>query len=119
VALVDGQIHRFAGGPARVVKVWGRIRELHEVPEVLDRAVPAPAVDVPHERRTVGRSENRCAATDVNGAGGITRVLVELSRGCRLHDLPREPALEADALTLDVCPGVLQQDQRVGISAEI
>ena len=36
-----------------------------------------------------------------------------------MHDLPREPALEADALTLDVCPGVLQQDQRVGISAEI
>ena len=70
VPLVDRQVDRLAHRAARVVQERGRVGELHEVPEVLDRAVAAAPVEVAHERGAVGRRKHGGAAPDVHGRPG-------------------------------------------------
>ena len=119
VPLVDRQVHRLAHRPAAVVEVRAQVGELHEVAEVLDRPVAAAAVQVAHERRAVGRREDRGVAADPHAALRVAGVLDELVRGARLDDLPAHPAREPDALALDVRAGVAEQLERVGVAAEL
>ncbi len=87
VPLVHGQVDRLAHRAAGVVQERRHVRELHEVPEVLDRAVAAAAVEVAHERRSVGRREHGRVAAEVHGVRRVARELVELARGGRLDQL--------------------------------
>ena len=65
VPLVDGHVDRLAHRSAGVVEPRGRVRELHEVAEVLDRAVAPTLVEVAHERGAVrGREDRPLAAED-------------------------------------------------------
>ena len=59
VALVHRHVDRLADRPAAVVEVRAHVRELHEVAEVLDRAVAPAVVEVADERRAVVRGEDR------------------------------------------------------------
>ena len=95
------------------------VRELHEVAEVLDRAVAPAAVQVAHERRAVVRREDRVHPADLDVARLVARVLGELPRRGRLDDLPAHAARETDALALDVGAGVAEQPKRVGVAAEL
>ena len=119
VALVDGQVDRLADRPARVVEPRRDVRELHEVAEVLDRPVAATAVEVANERRSVCRSEDRVRAAEHDAALRVPGELGELARRGRLHELSAHPAREADALAVDVRPGVAEEHERIGCVAEI
>jgi hypothetical protein len=48
--LFTRDVDRLAHGPAAVVEVRREVRQLHQVLEVLDRAVSAAAIEVAHER---------------------------------------------------------------------
>ncbi len=111
VALVDGDVHRLADRAAAVVEVRREVRQLHEVAEVLDRAVAAAAVQVADERRPVVGREHRVRSADLDVVRLVARVLRELSWRGRLDDLATHPAREPDPLALDVGAGVGEQPQ--------
>ena len=119
VALVDRQVDRLADGPAAVVQVGRQVGQLHEVAEVLDGPVAAPAVQVAHERRAVGRREDRAHAADVDVARRVAGDLPEVVRGGGLDDGPAHAAREADPLAVDVGAGLAQQAQGVRVAAEV
>ena len=119
VALVDGEVDRLADRPARVVEPRRDVRELHEVPEVLDRPVAASPVEVAHERRPVGGGEDRVRAAEDDTALRVPGELRELAGSGRLHELSAQPAREADALAVDVRPGVAEERERIGGVAEV
>jgi hypothetical protein len=93
------------------------VGELHEVPEILDRAVPAAAVEFADEGGTVGRREHGGGAADVHGRPA--RVLVELARRGRLDQLAGEAAREPHALAFDLAAGLGEQLVRVRSLTEI
>ena len=119
VALVHGQIDRLADRPARVVEPRRDVRELHEVPEVLDRPVAAAPVEVAHERRPVRRSEDRVRAAEHDAALRVPGELGEFAGSGRLHELSADATREADALAVDVRPGVAEERERIGCVAEV
>ena len=80
VALVHRQVDRLADRAARVVEPRRDVRELHEVAEVLDRPVAAPAVEVAHERRPVGGREDRVLPAEDDVVRPVPRDLRELAR---------------------------------------
>ena len=102
VALVDRQVDGLADGAAGMVEPGRGVREPHEVPEVLDRPVPAPVVEIADERRSVGGGEDRVGAAEDDAVLGVPCELGELARRRRLHELPREAAREADTLSVDL-----------------
>ena len=113
VALVDRHVDRLADRPAAVVEVRAHVGELHEVAEVLDRAVAPAVVEVADERRAVVRGEDGVHPADLDVVRLVPGVLGELARRGRLDDLAGQPAREADPLALDVGAGVAEQAQRV------
>ena len=62
------------------------VGQLHEVAEVLDRAVAPPVVQVADERRAVVRGEDRVHPADLDVPLRVPRVLGELARRARLDD---------------------------------
>src|SRR5581483_6620987 len=117
--LVDRQVDRLTHRAAGVVQVRREVRELDDVAEVLDRPVPASAVEVAHERRPVRGSEHGRVAPDPNAVGRVPRLLDELRRRARLHDAPAHPPREPNALALNVGAGLSQRGERLGIAAEL
>ena len=75
VALVHRHVRRLAHCPARVVKPRGRLRQLDEIAEVLDRAIAAAAVEIHHEGRAVGGREDDVVAADLDGVLRVACVL--------------------------------------------
>ena len=118
VALVDRDVDRLADGSAAVVEVRRGVGQLHEVPEVLDRAVTPAVVEVAHERRAVVRCEYRVHPADLDVVGVVACVLGELARGAGLDDLAAHPAGEADQLAVDVGAGVTQRPEGIRVAAE-
>ena len=116
---MTGHVDRLADRPAGVVEVGRDVGQLHEVAEVLDRAVAPAAVEVAHERRAVVRREDRVHPADLDVPLRVARVLGELARRGRLDDLAAHPAREADPLAVDVGAGVAQQAEGVGVAAEL
>jgi hypothetical protein len=116
VALVHRQVDRLTDGPARVVKERRRERELHEVPEVLDGAVPPAAVEVPHERRPVRGCEHGVHAADLDGVGGVASVLGERRGGRRPDELPAHARREPNPLAVDVGAPLAQGGQGLGVA---
>ena len=90
VPLVHRKVDRLAHRAARVVQERRRVRELHEVAEVLDRAVAAATVEVADERRAVRRREHGRRAPQVDGVRRVAGDLVELARRRRLDELAGE-----------------------------
>ena len=119
VALVDRHVDRLADRPAGVVEVGRDVGQLHEVAEVLDRAVAPAAVEVADERRAVVRREDRVHPADLDVALGVARVLGELARRGGLDDRAAHPAREPDALAVDVGAGLAQQSEGLGVAAEV
>ena len=119
VPLVDRQVDGLADRPARVVEVRRGVRELHEVAEVLDRAVAAAVLEIAHERGAVRRGEHRARAADLHRVRRVPRDLGEGAGRGRLYELPCEPAREADTLAVDLCASFLQQRAGVGRLAEV
>ena len=119
VPLVHGHVDRLADRAAAVVEVRRQIGQLHEVAEVLDRAVAAAAVEVAHEGRAVVRREDGVRIADPDAPLGVPCVLGEHARRGGLDDLAAHPAREADALALDVGTGILEQAQRLGVAPEL
>ncbi len=119
VALVHRHVDRLADGPAAVVEVRAHVGELHEVAEVLDRAVAPAVVEVADERRAVVRGEDGCGAADLDAVGGVSGELGELARGRRLDDLAAHAAREPDPFALDVGAGLAEQAQGVRVATEL
>ena len=119
VALVDRHVDRFADRPAAVMQMRRQVGQLHEVAEVLDRAVAPAVVQVAHERRAVVRGEDRRVAADPDVVRLVPGVLDELARRGCLDDLAAHPAREAHALALDVGSAVAQDAERLGVVAEL
>src|SRR3954451_5154709 len=119
VPLVDRQIDRLADRAARVVQERRHVRKLHEVAEVLDRAVATATLEIADERRAVGRREDGGGCTEVHGGGRVARVLVELLGRRRLNELSRESSREANPFTVDVAAGLSQEFVCVGRLAEV
>ncbi len=87
--------------PPRVVEVRASVGQLHEVAEVLDRAVAPAVVEVAHERRAVVRREDRVRRRrSATFRSRVAGVLGELARRGRLDDLAAHAAREADPLAL-------------------
>jgi hypothetical protein len=76
-----------------MVQPRGRLRQLHEVAEILDRAVPAALVEVHDERAAVGRREDHVPAADPHVVGRVAGNLRELGR-CGLQNLAQHPGFE-------------------------
>ena len=114
VALVDGQIDRFADGASGMVEPGRQVGELDEVAEVLDRAVPSPIVEVTDERRSVRRREDGVPASEHDVVRRIARDLGELPGRGRLDQRTAEPAWETHALAVDVGAGSAVEVERVG-----
>jgi hypothetical protein len=118
VALVHGHVDRLAHRTTRVVHPGRDEGQLHEVLEVLDRAVAAASVDVVHERRAVDGSEHGPVAADFDIAGGIAGMLgVGRRRGAA--EGAGEALGKADAATLTVGAGGREQSVRARIVAEL
>ena len=66
MALVDRHVDRLADRAAGMVQPGRGLRELHEVAEILDRAVAAALVEVHDEGRAVGRREDDALAADLD-----------------------------------------------------
>ena len=69
MALIDRQIDRLAHCATRMVHVRAHISELHEILEVLDRAIAAAFVEIMHEGRTINGCENRILAANLHITG--------------------------------------------------
>ena len=80
MALVHGQVDRLANRAAGMVHERRHIGELHEVPEVLDRAVAAALVEIVDEGRAVDRREDEVVAADLDVALGVAGVLDVIGR---------------------------------------
>ena len=77
------------------------IGELHEIAEILDRAVAPALVEIVDERRAVVGREHRRLAADLHAALGVAGVLgVDGGRG--RAELLGQPLGKAHALALDV-----------------
>src|SRR5262249_36352533 len=85
------------------------VRELHEVPEVLDRAVAAAAVEVADEGGAVRGREDRPLPAEGHAALRVPGDLRELLRRRCLYEPACEAAWEADALAVAVRSCVAQQ----------
>ena len=107
VTLVDGNVRRFAYRAAGMMQPGTHVREFDEIPEVLERAIAATAIDIAHERRPVRRRKHGCTAADRDRARGIARVLDELCRRRAFDDLSSQPYRDAHPLTFDIRPGFL------------
>ena len=66
--------------PAGVVQGRRQPGQLHEITEILDRAVAPAFVQVAHEGRTVDRREHRMVAADFHRAFRVAGILGELRR---------------------------------------
>ncbi len=119
VPLVDGDVDRLADSPSRVVDPRRGVGELHEVPEVFDRAVAAAAVEVADERGAVCRGEDRPLTAEFDVVRAIPRDLDELLRGRRLHKRPAETSREPDALSIDRCACSREELERVRRAVEL
>ena len=113
VPLVHRHVHRLADRAARVVQPRRRVRELHEVAEVLDRPVAAPAVEVAHERRPVRRGEDRALPAEDDVVRPVPRHLRELARSGRPDERAAQPAREPHALALHVRARLQEELERV------
>ena len=109
--LVDGQIDRFADGAARMMDERREIGELHEIAEVLDRAIAPTLVEIMHEGRAVVGREDHGVAADDDVARGVPRVLHITGRG-RCAELAGEAAGKAHPLALDFATGPFEQGER-------
>ena len=119
VTLVHREVDRFADRSAGVVEPGRDVRELHEVPEVLDRPVASSVVEVAHERRPVRGREDRVLPTEDDAALGVSRDLRELARRRRLHELTAHATREAHALAVDLGTCVAEELDRIGRVAEV
>ncbi len=88
VSLVDRDVDRLAHRAPRHVHVWTLVRQLHEVPEVVDRAVAAALVDVVDEGRAVGGHEHGGVATDLHAVFRIASVVCVDGGSVGCDDLP-------------------------------
>ena len=95
------------------------VRELHEVPEVLERPVAAPVVEVADERAAVVRARGPCTGSPIwTLRCRVAGVLGVRLRRARLDDLAAHAARELDQLALDVRAGVRERLQRLRVAAE-
>ena len=99
MALVDGQVDRLADRSARMVDVRAHIGELHEIAEILDRAVAAALVEVVDEGRAVVRREDGRLAADLDAA------LADCGRpGCIARERSRSAARARPRESARACP---------------
>ena len=109
--LLTGHVDRLADRPAGVVEVRRGVGQLHQVAEVLDRAVAPAAVEVADERRAVVRGEDRVHPADLDVPLRVAGELGELARGRGLDDPAAHPAREADPDAVDVGAGTAERAQ--------
>src|SRR3546814_4154207 len=76
--LVHRQVDGLADGAAGMVDPGRGIGELHEIAEILDRAVAPALLQIAHEGRTVGWREDGVGAADLDRSRRVTGVLGEL-----------------------------------------
>ena len=119
VPLVDRHVDRLADRAAGVVQPRRRVRELHEVAEVLDRPVPAAAVEVADERRAVGRREDRPVPAEDDVVRAVPGDLGELRRRRRLDERAAQAAREPHPLAVDGRACVREELERVGRAVEL
>ena len=118
MALVDRHVDRLADRAAGMVQPGRGLRELHEVAEILDRAVAAALVEIHDEGRAVGRREDDALAADLHRLGRVARMLGELRRR-GLQDLAQHARLEPHQHAVDLRAGPLPMLERCRIVAEL
>ena len=119
VPLVDRHVDRLADRAAGVVQPRRRVGELHEVAEVLDRPVPAAAVEVADERRAVGRREDRPVPAEDDVVRAVPGDLRELRRRRRLDERAAQAAREPHPLAVDGRARRREELERVGRVVEL
>ena len=118
MALVYRHVGRLADRAAGVVQPGAGIRQLDEVLKVRQCAVAPAAVEVHHERRTIGRREHHAVAADLHRPRRVAGVLGELAwRG--LEDLAQMPGLETHAHAVHLCAGLSEHRQAVVVVADV
>ena len=100
-----------------MVDIGAEVGELHEILEVLDRAVAAALVEVADEGRAVVWREHHGVAADQHVALRIAGVL-HVARWRRRAKLSREPARKAHPFALDVAARPAKKLKRAGKAAE-
>ena len=108
VALVDGDVDRFAHGAAGVVQPRRGVRELDEVLEVDERSVPSTAGEVAHERRAVRRREHDVVAADLDRPIRVAGVLRERARRGRAQRTHMS-RVEAHSIAVDRRAGLAEE----------
>ena len=68
VALRDRNVAGLAGHEAAVMQSGQVLRQLHQLLEIVERAIAPPALQIAHEGRPINRSENLVASTDAHAA---------------------------------------------------
>ncbi len=118
MALVHRQVDRFANGAAGVVHPWRHVGQLHEIAEILDRAVAPAVVEIRDEGRAVDRREHKVVTADFHASGRIARVLGELG-GRRLDEFLKHALRKTDPLAINLRAGRLPDVQNLRILAEL
>jgi len=118
VPLVHRHVDRLADRTARMVQPGRCLRELHEIAEILDRAVAAAVVEIHHEGRAVSRSKHHRLAADFDRARRVARVLRE-DRRRGLQHLAQQARFEPDQRVVDICAGAPPMIQRHRVIAEL
>ena len=117
VALVGGQVDRFADHAARMMQPRQGLVQLHEFDEIGVGGIAAAAVEIVHERRSPRGAEHRGIAAKLHVIGGIARMLDELAWRRGLDGAAAEARLEAHPRALNVASRVMEdrQDFRIAV----
>ena len=118
MALVDRHVDGLAEGAAGMMQGRRLVDQLHQVAEVLDRAITPAAVEIADERRSVDRGEDRRVAADVDAAVPIPGQLIEFP-GRRPQKGAGEAAGQTHAFAVDIGARVAPQRQRLFVLAEL
>ena len=119
VALVDRQVNGLADGASRVVQPGRHVRQLDEIPEVLNGRIASALVQIVDKGRAVGGHQHGILAADHHTALRVSGVL-GVAGGCAgLDDRSTEPGGEAHPGAVDLGPGVPEQVQHLGIIEEV
>ncbi|MGD0714687.1 MAG: hypothetical protein ABSB24_10950 [Gaiellaceae bacterium] len=113
MARVERPVVRLADRAAGRVELGERLRELHEVLEVVVGRI-APLEPLAHERAAVDGGEDHVLAADVDAPLGVARLQVELGR--RLRHLLEDPVgVEPDDVAVDRLARLREVVDRLGM----
>ena len=111
VPLVHRHVRGLDNCAAGMVQPWRKVCKLHEIPEIRERGVAAPVLQIRDERRSVAGHQDYMITAEGYSLVWIAPVQLELPGRCRAK-LPGMARREPDSIALDSRSSVKKYIQR-------